>query len=822
MSLLQVPLVVARLAGLVAVPLVLIAAGPATAQAPALAPGTITTVAGGIGGPGPGLSVGVSPCAVTYAGGSLYATDLITSSVLQDASVIRKVSVASGALTTVAGNGTDPWAANDEDSQPSPPDGSLATAAEINASCGVAVDGHGNLLLSDSTDYVDGDTAEIGAGIRVVAGSTGRFYGRAMLKGHIYTIVSVENPLLNGSQTGAIAVDPAGNVLFTTDENVVYALAEASGAFYGQFMRKGGLYPVAGGAAYRLASGIKATSASLDFVDDHYYGQLDAGIRIDHHGNLVIADDGDCLVRVVPTRSGRYYGQAMLAGRIYTIAGDDECGGRALPAGGAVATKFPLPALGIAIDHAGNIVATAGRWVVVIAASTGRFYGQPMHQGRVYRIAGRDTRVLGNGGPALNAEVAGQGVSVDGAGNVVIADRSGLRFIPEHSGPYYGRHGLRIGDIYPISAPGFDGYGGPGSGDGGPAIKAAYGIGGPADDVDAPLATDQAGDLFVVNGSDIRMIPAASRTVFGRAVTSGYSYRIGGVFDTSPGQPPGTGPATSVAIAAGGIAADAHGNLLIAETGQGLVRVVAATSGTYYGQQLTAGDIYTVAGGGTGPADGGPALGADLSDPVAVTTDANGVLLISASCQVLAVPPTSGTYYGQPMTAGDLYPIAGTGSCQSSGLGGPALAAGLPYPRQLAVDPAGNVLIDTTGGVLVIAAGDGRFYGQQLTAGDIYLVAPAQGHFVPFSFTLDRWGNIVQADYASEAVDVLAESDGTYYGQPMTAGDTYQIAGNGLDGHAGTGGLATSASLLDVGGVAGLPDGDLILTEDHWISRITG
>ena len=42
------------------------------------------------------------------------------------------------------------------------------------------------------------------------------------------------------------------------------------------------------------------------------------------------------------------------------------------------------------------------------------------------------------------------------------------------------------------------------------------------------------------------------------------------------------------------------GNLVIADAGNGRVRVVAVRTGTFYGQPMTAGNIYTVAGGGTG------------------------------------------------------------------------------------------------------------------------------------------------------------------------------------------------------------------------------
>jgi hypothetical protein len=47
---------------------------------------------------------------------------------------------------------------------------------------------------------------------------------------------------------------------------------------------------------------------------------------------------------------------------------------------------------------------------------------------------------------------------------------------------------------------------------------------------------------------------------------------------------------------------------VIADYRNNRVRVLAATTGTFYGQAMTAGDLYTVAGGGAGGlGDGGPA-----------------------------------------------------------------------------------------------------------------------------------------------------------------------------------------------------------------------
>ena len=76
---------------------------------------------------------------------------------------------------------------------------------------------------------------------------------------------------------------------------------------------------------------------------------------------------------------------------------------------------------------------------------------------------------------------------------------------------------------------------------------------------------------------------------------------------------------------------DAAGNLVIADTQDQRVRVVAVNTGTFYGQAMTAGDIYTVAGDGVlgFNGDGGPAAKAKLSTPGSVAVDGAGNLLIA-------------------------------------------------------------------------------------------------------------------------------------------------------------------------------------------------
>jgi DNA-binding beta-propeller fold protein YncE len=144
-------------------------------------------------------------------------------------------------------------------------------------------------------------------------------------------------------------------------------------------------------------------------------------------------------------------------------------------------------------------------------------------------------------------------------------------------------------------------------------------------------------------------------------------------------------------------AVDAAGNLLIADQSNSRVRVAAAGAGTFYGRAMTAGDIYTIAGNGNYgfSGDGGPATSAKLSCPASVAADAAGNLVIadSGNNRARVVAASTGTFYGQAMTAGDIYTVAGSRKSGFSGDGGPATSAGLNYPASVAVDAAGNLVI---------------------------------------------------------------------------------------------------------------------------------
>ena len=156
-------LVVAALASAV-----LAGAGPAAAAAhssgpaapgvrrPAGPAGVISTVAGGVGGPGQATKVGMIPCGVAFGGGHLY---------IGADTAVRKMSLGSASLSTPAGTGA----------LGSGSSGARAAKAALAGACGVDVDGSGNLVIADTyNNRVRVVAAGCGGWRPVPARSTGR------------------------------------------------------------------------------------------------------------------------------------------------------------------------------------------------------------------------------------------------------------------------------------------------------------------------------------------------------------------------------------------------------------------------------------------------------------------------------------------------------------------------------------------------------------------------------------------------------------------------------------------------------------------------
>jgi len=627
---------------------------------------------------------------------------------------------------------------------------------------------------------------------------------------------------------GGVGGPDAGTaVSLGAGRNALCGISSSSGGLYvadSQVVREvsaqtGGLTtPVGTGAAAPLGDGGPAASAALDTC----------GVTLDRSGNLVIADRGGSRIRVVAAGAGTFYGQAMTAGNIYTVAGNGQFGyaGDTLL---ATAAKLDGPPA-VAVDGAGNlIIADSGNGRVrVVAARGGSFYGQAMTARHIYTVAGNDTfGFSGDGGPATAAALASPNqTAVDGTGNLVIADSGNnrVRVVAAGTGTFYGQ-AMTAGDIYTVAGSGTFGT----SGDGGPATGAE--LNGPRG-----VTVDGAGNLVIADSGNnrVRVVAASTGTFYGQAMTEGDIDTVTG--NGTFGFSGDAGPATAAKLASPDqTAVDGAGNLVIADGANGRVRVVAASAGTFYGQVMTAGNIYTVAGNGTGgfSGDGGPATGAELNGPRRVTVDGAGNQVITdrGNNRVRVVAASTGTFYGQAMTAGNIYTVAGNGTFGFSGDGGPATAAALASPDQAAADGAGNLLIDDSfnNRVRVVAASAGTFYGQAMTAGNIYTVAGSgqvgyggEGGLAaqaklngPQDVTVDGAGNLVIADTANDRVRVVAASTGTFYGQAMTVRHIYTVAGNGTFGFSGDGGPATAAELRIPQDVVVDGAGNLVITDSQ-------
>jgi len=563
--------------------------------------------------------------------------------------------------------------------------------------------------------------------------------GGAPVAGDISTVAGGKGP--GPAPATSVSFSPCG-VSFAAG----FVYADASETVRQVSLQGGQLTTPAGTGSFSpLGDGGLATRAGLDQA---------CGTTVDGSGNLIIAD-GD-RVRAVAAATGTFYGQAMHKGDIYTIAG----GGGTSPADGVPATSAAIGAGGVALDAAGNLVIAGGNLLLVVAVKTGSFYGQAMTAGDLYIVAGGGHNGLGDGGPATFAEVSAAGVAVDAAGNLVIADRgnSRIRVVAVKTGTFYGQ-AMTKGDIYTVAGGATSGLG-----DGGPATKARLAAPG-------GVALDATGNLVISEPRGIRVVAVKTGTFYGRGMTAGDIYTVagnGGIGLSGDG-----GPATAAEFFdTSGVAADAAGNLIIADAGNDRVRVLAAKTGTFYGLPMTAGDIYTAAGVGNGLGDGGPAITAGLQ-PAGITLDAAGNVVIAdpGHDRIRVIAVTTGTFYGQAMTADDIYTVAGGGT-SGLGDGGPATAAELTAPSGAAVDSHGNLVLTDLG----------------------------------------------FADVVNPSVRVVAAATGTFYGQAMTKGDIYTVAGGNPPGFSGDGGPGTSAQLSSPGTVA--VDGTNLLISDSSNNRI--
>jgi len=711
------------------------------------ASGTIATIAGdgtgnwdytGDGGPAKNARFAGAVDVAIDSAGNLYIAD-------SQNMVVRKVSAATGIITTVAGNGTSGTSG----------DGGQAISAELNYPYGVAVDAVGNLYIADMNNNrvrkVDGSTGVI----TTVAGNGTQGY-----TGDNSAAVSAElnNPI-------GVTVDAAGNLYITDSGNQVVRKVAVGGT----------ITTIAGnGSAGYSGDGGPAVSAELN---GPWYLATDAS------GNVYIAEDGSNRVRLVGsnvTEPIRTLPTITWANPIPISYGTVLSTVQLNATANVPGTFAYSPSLGTVVQsglrtlsvlftpddttHYSPVMAVVPITIqqliptITWANPAPVVYGTPLSSTQLNATA----NVPGTFDYSADPEI---GTVLEPGTHTLL-----VTFTPDDGIDYatteasvslvvQGTPGAGV--ITTVAGNGVNAE----AGDGGPAIEAAL-------QFPEAVALDSAGNLYIPDssGNKIRKVSSSNGTISTIAGTGTAGFSGDGDLAVSAKI---NGPV--------GIAVDAAGNVYFADTVNNRIRKITSSTGT----------ITTIVGTGVSgySGDGGAATSAQINSPFGIAFDSAGNLYFS---------DTLNSVIRKVNSSGTITTVAGNGFTGYSGDGGAANQAELNNPGGIAIDSAGNIYIADVDNKVIrkVTASTGKIstiagIGVAGNTGD---GGPAINAKLdcPKGVALDSAGNLFILDYNSFVVRRVAASDGTIS----------TVAGNGTGGFSGDGGPAINAQMSYPSGLA--------------------